>query len=61
MIINDNNTNNKPKKKLELMKGSNGKATSSTKLVIFDDIDKEKVLKYYRYYPLIIITSCGKR
>jgi hypothetical protein len=34
---------------------------SSAKFVIFDDIEREKITKYFRYYPLIILQSCLKR
>ena len=34
---------------------------SSAKFVIFDDYEREKIAKYFRYYPLIIFQSCLKR
>jgi hypothetical protein len=34
---------------------------STTKLVLYDDIEKEKIMKYYRYYPIIFVQACGRR
>ncbi len=34
---------------------------SSVKFVLFDDIERKKITKYFRYYPLIIVQSCLKR
>lgn len=34
---------------------------STTKFALFDEIEREKITKYFRYYPLIIIQACLKR
>lgn len=45
------------KKKLELGKN----IANNNKILAYNETESQKILAYFRYYPLVIIQTCGKR